>query len=474
MYKTIFPILGLALLSGCSMAPDYERPASPVPEAYGFGGSDSATSPASIVPAWRDYYAHAELQELIELALANNRSLRVSQLSTEQIRAYYRIQRAALLPSLDAAGTGTRQHNPADLSATGRDSTTSAYAVGLQMPAYELDFFGRILSLKDQALKEYLATEQAQRSAELSLITSVANQYYLLIALEEQKALAAEAKQTAQRAFDINQDSFDAGVGSELDLRTSEAQLQAYRAAELSFQEQVAQARNLLGQLVGTGLPEFAVSGDLLRGENAPAELPVGLPSDLLTRRPDVLAAEYILQGANANIGAARAAFFPSIQLTAFAGTASAELSGLFESGSEQWSFAPSITIPIFAAGRNKANLEVAELQKEIEIANYENAIQTAFREVSDALVVRASVDQRIDAQGIRVQAAERRNELTKQRYDAGVDSYLAVLLAEQELFSAQQNLVQARLSKLTNQTALFAALGGGFDGSQMAEVGDQ
>ena len=460
MYKSVLPILSLAVLSGCSLAPEYERPASPVPEAYPLGSADAADS--SEVPAWRTYYTNADLQGLIELALENNRDLRITQLTTEQIRAYYRIQRAALLPSLDAAASGTRQHTPADLSASGSATTSSSYAVGLQMPAYELDFFGRILSLKDQALKKYLATQEAQRSAELSLIASVANQYYLLVSLEAQRELAAEAKQAAQRAFDLNQESFDAGVGGELDLRTSEAQLQAYRAAELSFGEQVAQARNLLTQLVGAELPEFTVTDAVITGEHAPLELPVGLPSDLLMRRPDILAAEFTLQGAHANIGAARAAFFPSIQLTAFAGTASAELSGLFESGSKQWSFAPNITIPIFAAGRNKANLEVAELQKEIEIANYENAIQSAFREVADALAVRASVDQRIDAQHIRVHAAERRHELTQQRYDAGVDNYLAVLLAQQELFSAQQNLVQARLSKLTNQTALFAALGGG------------
>jgi len=468
MYKTIFPILGLALLSGCSMAPDYERPANPVGESYPMGASFEESAVDSVVPAWREYYTYPELQSLIELALANNRDLRVTRLSTEQIRAYYRIQRAALLPSLDASGTGTRQHNPADLSYSGSETTSSSYAVGLQMPAYELDFFGRILSLKDQALQQYLATEEAQRSAELSLITSVANQYYSLVSLQAQQALAGEAKAAAQRAYDLNRESFDAGVGAELDLRTSEAQLQAYRAAELSFGEQVAQARNLLTQLVGTAeLPELMVSDEVFSGSNAPAELPVGLPSDLLTRRPDILAAEHILIGANANIGAARAAFFPSVKLTAFAGTASADLSGLFEGGSEQWSFAPTITIPIFAAGRNKANLEVAELQKEIEIANYEKAIQTAFREVSDALAVRSSVDQRIDAQQIRVQAAQRRDELTQKRYDAGVDSYLSVLLAQQERFSAQQDLVQARLSKLVNQNALFAALGGGFEGSQ-------
>jgi multidrug efflux system outer membrane protein len=463
MFKTLYPALGLALLSGCTMAPDYQRPVAPVADSYLGGEASSYAEVGSHVPHWRQFYQQPELQALIEQALTNNRDLRISQLTTEQVRAYFRIQRSALLPSLDGDASGTRQRNPADLSDSGRSGTSTRYQVGLQMPAYELDFFGRIQSLRDEALQQYLATETAQASAEISLVAAVANQYHNWIALREQRSLAAEAKDAAERAYSINKDSFDAGAGSELDLRTAEAQLQAYRASELAFLEQERQAENRLTELVGTALPGHSANGSILDNNYMAEPLPIGLPSELLIRRPDIRAAEHTLQAANAQIGAARAAFFPSIRLTAFGGTASTELSGLFESGSAAWTFAPQVTVPLFAGGRNKANLQVAELQKQIEIAQYEKAIQTAFREVADGLAVRRTIDERIEAQAARVEAAQRRNELSNQRFDAGVDSYLPVLLAQQELFSAQQDLVRARLTRLTNQSALFAALGGGW-----------
>jgi len=463
MLKTIYPALGLVLLSGCSMAPDYQRPAPPVAETY-LGDLAATTASSQHAPHWQEFYQEPELQALIELALANNRDLRVSELTTEQLRAYFRIQRSALLPNIDGAANGSRQRTPADLSSSGQSTISSRYQVGLQMPAYELDFFGRVQSLRDEALQQYLATETAQASVEISLIAAVANQYHILIALREQRRLAAEAMDAAQKAYNINEDSFNGGVGTELDLRTAEAQLQAYRASELAFLEQVRQAENRLTELVGTVLPADHTSGSILANCSQPATLPVGLPSELLMRRPDIRAAEHVLQAANAKIGAARAAFFPSVKLTAFGGMASSELSGLFDGGSAAWSFAPQVTVPIFAGGRNKANLQVAELQKQIEIANYEKSIQSAFREVADALAVRLTINQRIDAQTARVEAARRRNELSDQRFNAGVDSYLPVLLAQQELFAAQQDLVRAHLDRLTNQSALFAALGGGWE----------
>lgn len=462
MFKTLYPALGLALLSGCSMAPEYQRPAPPVPDSYLESDPASPAETGSQLPDWRGFYHQPELQALIERALANNRDLRISELTTEQVRAYYRIRRSALLPSLDGLASEIRQRDPADLSPSGQSGISSLYQVGLQMPAYELDFFGRIQSLSDEALQQYLATEAAQASAEISLVAAVANQYHIWIALREQRSLAAEAKDAARRAYGINKDSFENGVGSELDLRTAEAQFEAFRASELAFLEQELQARNRLAELVGTPLPGHSVKGSMLADSHMTEPLPVGLPSEILVRRPDIRSAEHFLQAANARIGAARAAFFPSVRLTAFGGTASAELSGLFESGSGAWSFAPQITVPVFTGGRNKANLQVAELQKQIEIANYEKVIQTAFREVADALAVRLNIDQRIQAQEARVEAARRRNELSQQRFDAGVDSYLPVLLAQQEFFSARQDLVRTRLARLTNQSALFAALGGG------------
>lgn len=449
-----------ALLAGCTLAPDYEQPAAPVAAAYPFGGDTSASVPA---PDWRDFFGDPRLQRILELSLANNRDLRVAGLNVERVRAYYNIQRSALIPSLDATAGGTRQRTPGDLSSSGRATTGGSYSVGGSLPSYELDFFGRIASLRDQVLQQYLATDEARLSAQLSLISAVARQYLVLLAADEQFAIASRAFDTAGRSYELNQKTFEAGASSELDLRTSEAQREAYRAGVAAAGQQRAQAENALVLLVGAPLPADLPPAGALATQALLGDLPAGLPSDLLARRPDIRAAEHTLQAANARIGAARAAFFPSVTLTAFAGTASAELSGLFKDGSGAWSFAPSITVPIFAAGRNKAQLEVAWIEKRIEIANYETTIQTAFREVADALAVRASIDTQVSAQQARVAAAQRRFDLSDQRYQAGIDSFLTVLLAQQELFGAEQSLLDARLLRLTNLVSLYAALGGGW-----------
>lgn len=450
----------VALFSGCSLAPDYERPASPAAEAYPIGGDTTSTAPA---PDWRDFFGDPRLQRILELALANNRDLRVAGLNVERVRAYYNIQRSALIPSLDATAGGTRQRSPGDLSSSGRATTSSSYSVGGSLPSYELDFFGRIASLRDQVLQQYLATDEARLSAQLSLISAVARQYLVLLAADEQFAIASRAFDTAERSYGLNQKTFEAGASSELDLRTSEAQREAYRAGVAAATRQRAQAGNALVLLVGAPLPADFPPAGALAAQTLLGDLPAGLPSELLVRRPDIRAAEHTLQAANASIGAARAAFFPSVKLTAFAGTASDELSGLFKDGSGAWSFSPSITLPIFAAGRNKAQLEVAWIEKRIEVANYEKTIQTAFREVADALAVRASIDTQVSAQQARVAAAQRRFDLSDQRYQAGVDSFLTALLAQQELFVAEQSLLDARLLRLTNLVSLYAALGGGW-----------
>jgi multidrug efflux system outer membrane protein len=458
--------LSLALLlSGCSLAPKYERPAAPVAGAYpetNVTANSSATSAAADI-AWRDFFGDARLQRLIALALENNRDFRVSALNVERVRALYNIQRTALIPTLDLQAGGTRQLQPGDLTSSGQPQTTSSYRVGGAVTAYELDFFGRVASLRDQVLQQYLATDEARLSAKLSLISAVARQYLTLLAADEQLALARQTFDAAQRSYDLNKQTFDAGVTSELDLSTSEAQREAVRASVATFQQQRAQAENALVVLLGSPLPADLPPAGKLATKKLIDDLPAGLPADLLARRPDIRAAEHNLQAANANIGVARAAFFPSVKLTAFGGTASAELEGLFKNGSETWSFAPSITLPIFAAGRNKATLQVAKIDQRIGVANYEKAIQTAFREVADALAVRATIDTQISAQEARVSAAQRRYTLSDQRFQAGVDSFVSVLLAQQELFSAQQSLIQARLARLANLTSLYTALGGGW-----------
>jgi multidrug efflux system outer membrane protein len=465
MLKFTASFLGLAVLSGCSLAPHYERPAAPVapsyPTAINHAPVENGTPAADL--AWQAFFRDARLQRLIQLALENNRDLRVAALNVERVRAFYNIQRTALIPRLDATADGNRQRTPGDLNVSGRPVTTSSYSVGAEIPSYELDFFGRVASLRDEVLQQYLATDEAQISAQISLISAVARQYLALLATDEQLELAQQTLAAAERSYALNQQTFEAGATSELDLRTSEAQQAAVQASLAALAQQRARAENALVWLIGAPLPDDLPAPGSLATQALIEDLPAGLPADLLRRRPDIRAAEHTLQAANANIGVARAAFFPSITLTAFGGTSSAELSGLFEKGSGRWSFSPSITLPIFAAGRNKAQLEVAWVEQRIEVANYERAIQTAFREVADALAVRSLVNQQIAAQQSRVAAAQRRYDLTQQRFDAGVDSFLGVLLAQQELFAAQQSLIDARLSRLGNLTTLYAALGGGW-----------
>lgn len=460
--KLPLSLLGLALLAGCSLAPKYERPAAPVAGRYPDAPAAAAAGPVATELGWAEFFHDPRLQAILRLALENNRDLRVAALNVDRVRALYDIQRTALIPSLNATGSGTRKRTPGDLTSSGNASISSSWQVGVEIPSYELDFFGRVASLRGEVLQQYLATEEAQRSAQISLISAVARQYLTLLAADEQLAIAQQTLAAAGHSYDLNQKSFDAGVTSELDLRTSEAQRESVRASVAQFEQARAQARNALILLIGAPLPADLPPAGSLATQSLIDDLPAGLPSDLLARRPDILAAEHNLQAANADIGVARAAFFPSIKLTAFGGTASSTLDGLFKDGSEAWSFAPSITLPIFAAGRNRAQLRVSKINEQIAVANYEKAIQNAFREVADALAVRASIGTQISAQEARVAAARRRYDLSETRFKAGVDSFLTVLLAQQDLFSAQQQLISARLARLSNLTTLYAALGGG------------
>jgi multidrug efflux system outer membrane protein len=457
----------LASLSagGCSLAPRYERPAAPV--AAQWAPAAAAAAPGAGAAAtdlgWRDVFGDARLQALVALALENNRDLRVAALNVELTRAQYRIQRAELLPALDATASGTRQRLPADLSSTGRALTASSYSVGAAVTAFELDLFGRTRSLSAAALQRFFATEEARRSAHLSLVGEVAIQYLALRALDDQIALARATLETVEASYELTRKSYDAGRTSELDVRTAEAQAETARFNLSAAEVQRAQAENALVLLVGGPLPADLPPPEPLDAQRVVADLPAGVPSEVLQRRPDVLAAEHALRAAHADIGAARAAFFPSISLTAFGGTASGELSGLFGAGSGTWTFAPRVTVPLFAAGALRASLDVAEVRRRLEIARYEGAIQAAFREVADALVARAALETQVQAQLARVAAEQRRYHLSDLRYRKGVDSYLVVLTAQRDLFAAQQLLIQSRLARLANLVDLYRALGGGW-----------
>jgi multidrug efflux system outer membrane protein len=467
MMKTMTLSLLLAgVVSGCSLAPKYLRPDAPVAATYPTQTAGASADGVNAVPAseigWRNFFPDPRLQSLIGMALANNRDLRTAALRIEQARAQYNIQAADLLPHLDAVATGTRGRTPASVSPTGTSVVSSNYQVGLSLASFELDFFGRVRSLSDAALATYLATEEAQRSAQISLVGEVAKAYLAERAYAEQLTLAQNTLESRAKAYDLSKQRFEVGASSALDLRQDEALLQTARVAQLTLARQRAQAWNALTLLVGQPLPDDLPPPPMLSQEQIVADIPAGLPSDLLTRRPDIRSAEQSLRAANANIGAARAAFFPQISLTAGIGTASSQLSGLFDTGSRAWSFAPQMVLPIFAAGANVANLTLAEVGKKIEIANYEKTIQTAFREVADALVARGLLEEQIEAQRAVQNAQAERLKLADARYKNGIASSLDVMDAQRELFSAEQDLVQVQLLRLTNAVDLYTALGGG------------
>ncbi|HJV53895.1 MAG TPA: efflux transporter outer membrane subunit [Noviherbaspirillum sp.] len=456
-------MLAAGVLGGCSLAPQYVRPEAPVASAYPTQAGEHAGD-ASVI-GWREFFPDQRLQALITAALDNNRDLRIAALRIEEARALYNVQSADLWPNLNAAASGTRARTPASLSATGSPVVGSSYQVGLSLASFELDFFGRVRSLNNAALAQYLATEEAARSARISLVAEVAKAYLNERALAEQVDLARKTMESRDTAYKLAKQRFDVGASSALDLRQNEILVQSARASLATLTRQRAQATNALTLLVGKAPGELPAETTLAE-QNIVTDIPAGLPSGLLARRPDIRAAEQRLIAANANIGAARAAFFPRISLTAGVGTASRELSGLFDSGSQTWSFAPQLVLPLFDAGRNSANLSLANVRKNEAVADYEKSIQVAFREVADALAARATLDDLIDAQSAVTAAQADRLKLADQRYQNGVASSLDVLDAQRELFSAQQTLIQARLLKLTNAIDLYRSLGGGLQES--------
>ncbi|WP_369937423.1 AdeC/AdeK/OprM family multidrug efflux complex outer membrane factor [Xanthomonas tesorieronis] len=459
-----------ALLAGCSLMPAYERPAAPVPAQFDGAAAESGAQTEAIPVAdigWRAVFTDPKLQQVIALALDNNRDLRVAALNIDQAWAQYRVQRADLVPGVDLAGSGSGSRTPAGLSATGQPLVAHSYSATLGISAYELDLFGRIRSLKEQALQQYLATTEAQRSTHISLIAQVATAYLTLAADQDLLRLAQDTLTSQSESYRLQQRSFELGSASALTLRQAQTTVESARVDVERYTAQVAQDRNALRLLAGTEVPSellpTALPDSASADANVLASIPAGLPSELLQRRPDILQAERTLQAANANIGAARAAFYPSISLTAAAGSASAGLSGLFKGGSGSWSFAPSISLPIFDGGRNRANLDVAKVQRDIDVANYEKAIQTAFREVSDALAERNTLGRQLLAQQALVDASADSYRLSQARFERGVDSYLGALDAQRTLYSAEQTLISTRLSRFTNLVTFYKALGGGW-----------
>lgn len=472
--NSILLLVGIALVPvGCTMAPKYTRPAAPVSDAWPTGAAYAKTQEATSTPqapdlSWREFFTDEKLQQVIDTALTNNRDLRVAALRVEQARTLYGIQRAELLPTVNATGSGSKQRVPADLSATRKSQTTDRYDVNLGVASWEIDFFGRIHSLKDNALEEYLATEQAHRSAQILLVASVANAYLTLAADRENFQLARSTLDTQQTTYDLIRRRYDVGLVPELDLRQAQTRVEAARVNVVFYTQRAAQDENALNLLAGSPVPSGLLPA-ALSSVRPPQEVAPGASSEVLLRRPDILAAEGRLKAANANIGAARAAFFPRISLTTAWGTASGELSGLFQSGSEAWSFSPKIVVPIFDA-RTWSALKATKAEREIILTLYEKSIQTAFREVADALAIRGTVDEQLSAQQSLVHATAETYRLSQLRYTKGIDSFLGVIDAQRSLYTAQQELVALRLAKLANQVRLYAVLGGGGNSLERTE----
>jgi multidrug efflux system outer membrane protein len=459
----------LIVLNGCSMAPEYLRPALPVAENFA-GVDDSRIQPSEegrqlrqiSELGWRNVFTDPDLQQLIETALRNNRDLQEAALNVEAYQALYRIQRAALLPTITGEGFGAKQRTLTGAS----HSTSEVYSLDIGTTAYELDFYGRIRNLKDQALEQYLALEENHKSATISLIAEVARAYLTWLTDKELLQISEDTRRNEQESYALIEQRVGAGIANELDLAQARTSLENVKANLALYQRQVAQDLHYLSLLTGTSLPASFLdeaASVSIRDLELLSVMPSELSSTVLLGRPDIMAAEHQLIGANANIGAARAAFFPTVRLTASAGFISSDLSDLFASGSGSWLFSPSISLPIFTAGRLGAELDVAEIEKEIFVVRYENAIQTAFREVSDALVASETYQDQMRAQKANLVANEDYYTHARDRYQQGVDSFLVLLDAQRSLYTSRQNYLTLNLAQLANQVDLYKVLGGGW-----------
>ena len=455
-------VAAAALLSACAnLAPAYSTPTAPVAASWPVSTLANATT-ASAQLGWREVVVHAGLRATLAQALDNNRSLRATLLAIQQARATYQIQEAAQLPTVNAQGNFGATRTPAQASSGGAVVNTRTLSAGLGVAAYELDFFGRVQNLKDAALEAYLQTEEAARSAQIALVAEVSTAWLTLAADQDLQALAQATLQSQQDSYAMTKRRVELGADSELTLLQAQTTVETARRDAAAYEAQVRQDRNALDLLVGgtlaaANLPQPGAAAQATQLVAVPAEL----PSSVLQRRPDVLAAEHQLKAANADIGAARAALFPSISLTASAGTASRSLGDLFKGGA--WAFAPGVSLPIFDGGSRKAAVTVAEVTRDIRLAGYESTVQTAFREVADALAVRASLAPRMAAQQALAQATQRSLELAQQRYLSGADNYLTVLDAQRTAYTAQQGLISLQLTEHTNRVTLFKVLGGGW-----------
>jgi multidrug efflux system outer membrane protein len=458
-------LVAAALLAGCvNLAPVYSRPEAPVPATWpaSTGAKEAKDATVSATTGWQSFITDDRLRRTIALALANNRDLRVAVQNIEKARAQYGVQRAELFPSIAATAGATRARTSAATSSSGESSIGSTYSASLGFSSYELDLFGRVRNLNEAALQSYLSTEATTHSTQISLVAEVASAWLTLAADNERLKLAQDTLASQQRTYALTGRMHELGASSALSLAQAQTTVDSARVDVASYTAQVALDRNALDLLAGATVPGELLPAAGMATASALVDVPAGLPSTLLQQRPDVLAAEHTLQGSNADIGAARAAFFPTISLTASSGSSSTALSGLFKGGNSTWSFAPSVSLPIFNAGSNRASLDSAKAQREIDLATYEKTVQTAFREVADALATRGSIGEQIAAQQSLVDATQKSYTLSNALYRSGSYSFLEVLDAQRSLYTAQQTLIGLRLSEQSNRITLYKVMGGG------------
>ena len=458
----------LFCLEACTpLVPIYERPALTVNSTYPNSSKLNPDKPKGVVEGvktslkWQDFIADTKLKGVIELTLNNNRDLRVAALQVQRAQAQYQVSSSDLFPRINASISNTATKTPANLSVSGQVSIMHDYTAGLGFSSYELDMFGRLQSLKESAFQQYLSTSEASRTVQISLIAQVCTQYLTLSADQLHLQLAEQTLQAQEHTYSVDKRKFELGMISELDLSQSRSTVETARVDISKFKILVAQDINLLNLLVGTSVPNDLLQSNFLDTVSL-VNIPVGVPSELLEHRPDILDAEHQLIATNANIGAARAAYFPSITMTTFYGSASPALNGLFGSGSRSWLFVPQVNLPIFDGGKISANLKIAEINQKIAINIYVKAIQNAFREVADSLVIQENIKDELNAQISLVQATELSLKLSQARYENGINSYLNVLDSQRSLYTSKHNLITLKLSRYANEFTLFKALGGG------------
>ncbi|MFA5488456.1 MAG: efflux transporter outer membrane subunit [Candidimonas sp.] len=465
-------------LAGCSLAPKYERPAAPVPDR--FPGQESAASqpePSASHGAdlgWQDFFRDERLKSLIQIALDNNRDMRIAVQRIEEARAQYGVARSEQFPTIGVGGSGQATRYPPPLRQGGENSPSVAriYQAGVGLTAFELDFFGRVRNLSEAAFQQFLATEQARQTVHINLVAQVAEAYFRLLAAQQTEHLIEQTVASRENTLKIVQSRYDVGVVSALDLNQARSQLNTVRADLAAIKRAQAQALNALHLVLGAEIPAGLSEPAVFGRDQLMSGIPVGLPSDLLQRRPDIRAAEHGLLAANANIGAARAAFFPNISITGMLGFASTQLGGLFSSGNRFWQFSPQVQMPIFSGGVT-GNLALAEARSNIAVSTYEKTIQVAFREVADALAGEETYSGQLDALRDMEQSSAETLKLAQLRYETGVDSFLQVQNAEVDLYTTQRAFLQTGLDSLLNRVELYKALGGGWLEHSQAQQGE-